>query len=67
VLGRLLEEIDENESLVEELYLRMLSREPTEKEMKTAIEFVRSTPSRTAAFEDLFWALLNSSEFLHRR
>jgi hypothetical protein len=67
VLGRLLEGIDENEALVEELYLRTLSREPSEKEMKTAIEFVRSTPSRAAAFEDLFWALLNSSEFSHRR
>ncbi|HEX2475861.1 MAG TPA: DUF1549 domain-containing protein [Lacipirellulaceae bacterium] len=67
VLGRLLDEITENEPLVEELYLRTLSREPTEKEMKTAIQFVRSTPSRSAAFEDLYWALLNSSEFSHRR
>jgi hypothetical protein len=67
VLGRLLGEILENEPLVEELYLRTLSREPTDKEMETALEFVRSTPSRSAAFEDLFWALLNSSEFSHRR
>jgi hypothetical protein len=67
VLGQLLDEIDENEPLVEELYLRTLSREPTEKEMKTAIEFVSETRNRPAAFEDLFWALLNSSEFSHRR
>jgi hypothetical protein len=67
VLGRLLDEIPENKPLVEELYLRTLSREPTKEEMKTAIEFVRSTRNRQAAFEDLFWALLNSSEFSHRR
>ena len=67
VLGRLLDEIVDNKSLVSELYLRTLSREPTETEMKTAIEFVRSTRNRPAAFEDLFWALLNSSEFSHRR
>jgi hypothetical protein len=67
VLGQLLDEIDENEPLVEELYLRTLSREPTGKEMKTAIEFVRETRNRSAGFEDLFWALLNSSEFSHRR
>jgi hypothetical protein len=67
VLGRLLDEIVDNKSLVSELYLRTLSREPTENEMKTAIEFVRSTRNRPAAFEDLFWALLNSSEFSHRR
>jgi hypothetical protein len=35
--------------------------------MKTAIEFVRRARNRPAAFEDLFWALLNSSEFSHRR
>jgi hypothetical protein len=67
VLGRLLDEIPQNKPLVEELYLRTVSREPTNEEMKTAIEFVRSTRNRQAAFEDLFWALLNSSEFSHRR
>ncbi|HEY3395810.1 MAG TPA: DUF1549 domain-containing protein [Lacipirellulaceae bacterium] len=67
ILGRLLDEIKDNKSLVEELYLRTLSRQPTEDEMKTAIGFVRSTRNRQAAFEDLFWALLNSSEFSHRR
>ena len=39
MLGRLLEEIDDDEALVEELYLRTLSREPTDKELKTALEF----------------------------
>jgi hypothetical protein len=67
VLGRLLDEIGDNKSLVEELYLRTLSREPTDEEMQTAIEFVRRARNRPAAFEDLFWALLNSSEFAHRR
>jgi Protein of unknown function (DUF1549)/Protein of unknown function (DUF1553) len=67
VLGRLLDEIGDNKSLVEELYMRTLSREPTDEEIKTAMEFVRSTRNRPAAFEDLFWALLNSSEFSHRR
>ncbi|HEX5471581.1 MAG TPA: hypothetical protein VFW73_06825, partial [Lacipirellulaceae bacterium] len=59
--------IDDNESLVEELYLRTLSREPTDKELKTALAYCEGTRNRTAAFEDLFWALLNSSEFSHRR
>jgi hypothetical protein len=67
VLGRLLDEISDNKSLVEELYLRTLSREPSDEEMKMAIEFVRRVRNRPAAFEDLFWALLNSSEFSHRR
>jgi hypothetical protein len=67
VLGRLLKDIKENEALVEELYLRTLSREPTEKERVAALEYIETVNSRPTAFEDLFWALLNSSEFSHRR
>ena len=67
VLGRLLSEIDDNGALVDELYLRTLSREPTDNERELALEFCRATKNRSVAFEDLFWALLNSSEFSHRR
>jgi hypothetical protein len=63
----LLTEIDDNGALVDELYLRTLSREPTEDERELALKFCRTTKNRSAAFEDLFWALLNSSEFSHRR
>jgi hypothetical protein len=67
VLGRLLEETGDDEALVTELYLRTLSREPTDKELALALDFSEQTRNRSAAFEDLFWALLNSSEFSHRR
>jgi hypothetical protein len=67
VLGGLLIQIKEDRALVEELYLRTLSREPTDNELKIALELRESTNNRSAAFEDLFWALLNSSEFAHRR
>jgi len=67
ILGRLLDEIDDDAALIEELYLRTLSRQPTDDELKVAIEFCQTTKNRPAVFEDLFWALLNSSEFSHRR
>jgi hypothetical protein len=67
VLGRLLYEIEDDEPLIEELYLRTLSRQPTDDELNIALEFCHTTRNRTAVFEDLFWALLNSSEFSHRR
>jgi Protein of unknown function (DUF1553) len=67
VLGRLLKDVKENDALVEELYLRTLSREPTDKELASALEYVKTVDYRQTAFEDLFWALLNSSEFSHRR
>ncbi len=67
VLGRQLENTPSDELLVQELYLRTLSREPTKDELKTALGFCKTSENRAAVFEDLFWALLNSSEFSHRR
>jgi hypothetical protein len=67
MLGRQLDEIKDNGALVEELYLRTLSREPTEPELNTALAYCKETTNRGAVFEDLLWALLNSSEFSHRR
>lgn len=67
VLGRLLTNIDDDQALVEQLYLRTLSREPTDGERKMALAYCDATGNRATAFEDLFWALLNSAEFSHRR
>jgi hypothetical protein len=67
LLGRLLADNKQDRPLVAELYLRTLSREPTDAELETGLAFCDATNNRSAAFEDLFWALLNSSEFAHRR
>ena len=67
VLGRLLDQIKDDGALVEELYLKTLSREPTKAELDTALAYCKETKNRPAVFEDLLWALLNSSEFSHRR
>ncbi|MEZ6067064.1 MAG: hypothetical protein R3B90_15495 [Planctomycetaceae bacterium] len=50
-----------------EIYLRILSREPTEQELTTCREHIASHDSRAVAYEDITWCLLNSSEFLTRR
>jgi hypothetical protein len=67
MLGRLLNDTDDNEAAVEELYLKTLSRRPTEKELASALKHCKSTQNRAAVFEDLLWALVNSAEFSHRR
>jgi hypothetical protein len=67
VLSRLLASSADDEALVTELYARCLAREPNAAEMKTCLEHVRTTASRANAFEDLLWALVNSTEFLHRK
>jgi hypothetical protein len=48
------------------LYLRCLAREPNEKELAACREYVKRVGDRSEAFEDVFWALVNSAEFLYR-
>ncbi|WP_145224005.1 DUF1549 and DUF1553 domain-containing protein [Gimesia algae] len=52
---------------IEAFYLCTLSRFPTESETKRLTEYISSAKSEdeiTHAYSNLFWALLNSSEFL---
>jgi hypothetical protein len=50
---------------IETLYLATLSRKPTEKELARAEKFVKDSKSKEAdALADVFWALLNSPEFI---
>jgi hypothetical protein len=56
---------------VETIYLATLSRRPTEKEMEQVLAFLvkggsgdNPSEARTEAVADLFWALLNSAEFV---
>jgi hypothetical protein len=50
--------------MVNQMYLSALNRLPTSKEMKYAGAFVNSNPDTLHVLEDLFWALLNSNEFV---
>jgi hypothetical protein len=55
---------------IETLYLATLSRKPKPKELERAIGFIENSdgenrePARKQALADVFWALLNSGEFL---
>lgn len=51
---------------ITELYLTVLSRFPTEEELKTATVSLLSGVPRQEAWADLVWALINSAEFLYR-
>jgi len=52
--------------IVADLYLTVLSRQPTLEELKTVGEYVRSASSKRDAAMDLAWTLINSPEFLYR-
>jgi hypothetical protein len=66
--GRLVERLlaDGNEpmAVVADLYERCFSRQPTEREMAAIQARFADNSDVRGALEDLFWALLNSNEFI---
>ena len=48
------------------MYLGILSRFPTEAELKAAEAYAKSATNRREAVIDLAWALITSTEFLYR-
>jgi hypothetical protein len=52
--------------IINELYLATISRYPTPQEAHVALSQVRmKKEQRTAALQDILWALLNTQEFLY--
>jgi hypothetical protein len=50
--------------MVESIYLAALSRHPSAKEFSQAGHYLESFPDSLQVLQDLFWALLNSNEFI---
>jgi hypothetical protein len=53
-----------DQAIIELLYLKSLCRQPTAEELQNLLERVAAQENRQQALEDIFWAILNSSEFL---
>jgi hypothetical protein len=49
---------------VKMLYMATLSRVPTPKEIQAANRIMKGAKSSNEAYQDLYWALLNSNEFI---
>ena len=69
VVKRMLDENRSAEQIVEEIYLRTLTRMPTEKERTSLLEILQDPAAQDPAaiqrnLEDGFWAILNSREFV---
>ena len=56
-----------DEEVVAALYERTLSRRPRDSEVATCRRYLAKLNNRQEAFEDLFWSLVNSTEFLTKR
>ena len=63
VVSKLLKEKEPPEKIVDELYLRVLGRMPSAEERKKLLPLIAAKPGDRQGYDDIFWALLNSSEF----
>jgi hypothetical protein len=63
VVGALLDAGVTPEGIIDDLYLRCLSRPPSDEERAELVAHVSAEDPR-GSLEDVFWALLNSREFL---
>jgi hypothetical protein len=64
LIGRRLTEKKTPPEILDELYIRCLSRKPTAKEKAKLEGILAAEPDKKKALDDMFWALLNSREFM---
>ena len=67
-VAKLVRKLPDDAALVEELYLSIYSRYPSDDERQIAVKHLQAAPSqRRQATEDLMWTMLNSMEFVFNR
>ncbi len=52
------------DSVVEDAYLRTLSRYPNEEERQVSLAHISESTTQAAGIESLLWALVNTKEFI---
>ncbi|HLJ10575.1 MAG TPA: S-layer protein, partial [Planctomycetaceae bacterium] len=57
----------DDKTLIEDLYLSVLNRFPSDDERTTATGYFLGVSARAEAAQDLMWALMNSPAFLFNR
>ena len=67
MLGRILANNTDNAEAVRIVYLRTLARRPTDRESARCLDHIKTVGNRAEAFEDILWALINSTEFQMKR
>lgn len=66
-LGNALAKGMADEEIIISLYERTLARKPKDEELDTCRRYLKKVGDRQEAFEDLFWCLINSAEFVTKR
>ena len=64
VVGKLMQAKLTDDQIVEDLYVRCLARRPDPSEAAGVKKSLAEYKEKKKGFEDLFWSLLNSKEFM---
>jgi len=64
LVGKMLKEGASPDVIVKALYVRVLCRQPSGQELSQLVQMVNEEKDKKVALEDVFWALLNSREFV---
>jgi hypothetical protein len=67
LLARILASYSQDDEAIRMVYLRTLARRPTDRELARCRAHVRGATSRAEGFEDILWALINSTEYQTNR
>jgi hypothetical protein len=67
VLGEIMSMAPNSRAALGALYVRVLSRQPTKEEVEICSRYLSAVGNPNEAFEDIYWSLVNSTEFLTRR
>jgi len=64
LVGRMLQEKKTPAQVIEHLYIRCLARAPKPEEMKNLLAMVDAAKDKKQSLDDVFWAVMNSREFM---
>jgi hypothetical protein len=64
IVGKMLQDKKTPAQIIEHVYIRCLSRSPKPEELKTLLALVDKATDKKQALEDVFWAIMNSREFM---
>jgi hypothetical protein len=67
LLARILSAYPRDDDALRMVYLRTLARKPSDRELEKCRSYIHTVGKRAEAFEDILWALLNSTEFQTKR
>ncbi|MFP6763340.1 MAG: hypothetical protein VB858_06975, partial [Planctomycetaceae bacterium] len=62
-IKRLVESGQSPREIIEGLFLLTLSRRPTNQELTELVELAGAESNHQSVYQDIFWGLLNSTEF----